>query len=139
MDMEPEILTLLSRILNGVILAAIAVGLWQRHHPRRHVPIMIASFIVDLANVLVVELNRGAVEKAFKTVGRTGDWILQFHILVSVACLACYAVALATGLKLLKSGAATPLPRTRGLHKKNAAVFLICRVLNFITSFQIGG
>ncbi|MBI4586881.1 MAG: hypothetical protein HY717_22940 [Planctomycetes bacterium] len=137
--MEPETLTLLSRIFNGLILGAVAVGLWQRRRPRRHVPIMIACFAVDLANVLVVELNRAAVEKAFKTVAQTGDWILKFHILVSVVCLACYAVALVTGLRLLKGGAASRLPGTRGLHKKNAAVFLICRVLNFITSFKIGG
>lgn len=116
-----------TKIANSVVLVAIAIGVHYRHRRRIHIPIMISCFVVDLSNLLVIELTRGAIEKTLQT----DDWLLVFHVAVSVTFLLGYVIAVITGTRLHRTG------RGRPIHRGNAAVFLLARVLNYITSFFV--
>ena len=114
-----------SKAVGTIGLVIIAVGLWFRRRPRLHIPMMVTAFVVDVANVLVIELNRSAIKQALEG----GELLLNFHVSVSVICVVCYVVALITGPILLKRG------RCRTAHKWNAVVFIVTRLLNFVTSW----
>lgn len=122
--------TISSWVSTGVMVM-ILVGLRYRHRPRVHVPIMLGCFIIDVANVVFIEVRRGAVEQAVTVFTGGGRWVLGFHIAVSVLSIFGYVIALVTGLLLLKRG------KARRVHRANAAAFLILRVLNYVTSFQV--
>lgn len=115
----------LSKAVGTIGIVIIAVGLRFRRRPRLHIPMMVAAFVIDVANVLVIELNRGAVKQALEG----GEFLLNFHVSVSVICVVCYVVALITGPMLLKRGTC------RTAHKWNACVFIVTRLLNFVTSW----
>ena len=114
-----------SKAVGTIGLVIIAVGLSYRRKPRRHIPLMVTAFVVDVGNVLVIALNRGAVRQAREG----GEFLLDFHVTVSVICVVGYVVALITGPRLLKRGTC------RQAHKWNAGVFIVTRRLNFITSW----
>lgn len=113
------------------VLVLLATGLVHRHRPKVHVPIMLSCFVVDLANVVYIEVRRGAVAQTVGMLTQGGRWVLGFHIAVSVLSLVGYMVAAVTGFRLLKRG------RGRRAHRANAVAFLILRVLNYITSFEV--
>jgi hypothetical protein len=122
---------IVSTWVSTAVMALLALGIYRRHTPRVHVPIMLVCFVLDLANVVFIEIGRGAVEHALSTARSGGEWILKFHIAVSILSLLGYGVALATGLRLLRTG------RGRVLHRSNAVLFLLFRVLNYVTSFFV--
>jgi type IV secretory pathway TrbL component len=117
--------------IGGAGFLLVWIGVTFRRRRRVHVPIMASACVIDIANVLIIELGRGAVEKSLSTATTARDWVLKLHILVSVTCIVCYAIAIVTGTRLLRRGAG------RAVHRRNAAVFLVCRTVNFITSFWV--
>ncbi len=131
MDEVIEVLFSYSRWIGGGALVLIIVGVAYRRVTRVHVPIMLAAFVIDMLNVLLIELNRDAVKRTMETAGVAGEWILKFHILVSVISVVCYVIALITGPLLLLRR------RCRTAHRWNAIVFLVCRSINFVTSFWV--
>lgn len=132
MDQLIENLPLLSKVASTLVMILLVIGLVYRRHTRIHIPIMLSCFALDLSNVLVIELNRGAIRQTMDTVTEVGDWLLKFHIVVSVICVICYPLAVFTGLRLLRRGV------HRTSHRLNACVFLVTRVLNYVTSFWVG-
>ncbi len=123
-----------TRISSGVsmgVLLLLAFGIYHRHRPRVHIPVMLVSFVIDLANVILIEVRRGAVEKAISTASAPGEWILKLHIAVSVLSLAGYVSAIITGLRLLRKN------QGRHVHRVNAAAFIFLRVMNYLTSFYV--
>jgi formate-dependent nitrite reductase membrane component NrfD len=112
-------------------LVLLAYGLVHRHRPRIHIPVMVSAFAIDVANVIFIEVRRSAVEKALQSVTTGGDWLLKFHIAVSLLSVAGYLVALFTGLRLYRRG------EGRQIHRANAIVFIVNRVLNYLTSFYV--
>jgi len=126
-----DVAELISSAFSTVVLVFLAVGLHYRHRRRVHIPIMLGCFAVDLANVVYIEVRRGAGGKGGTTLGTAGEWGLQFHIAVSVLTLLGYAVALYTGIRLWRAHGG------RRLHRANAAAFLMARVLNYVTSFYV--
>ena len=126
-----ESIPLVSKGLNTAMVLVILYGLSQRRRPRRHIPAMLVAFVGDVVNVLIIELNRGAIEQ---TVGFFAnlDLFELFHVTVSAVCIVCYVIAIVTGCKLLKTG------EKRKAHRINALVFLIMRTASFITSFWMG-
>jgi predicted Na+-dependent transporter len=128
---------LFSQTVNTVVLGVLAVGLYLRHRPSVHIPLMLTSFVVDLGNVLLVEFyartrGKGAVEQGIDSFTEGGRFIEQFHILVSVLCILGYVVAVFTGRRLYRH------QRGRKAHKINAAVFVFTRLTSYVTSFWMG-
>lgn len=136
--MESETLSILAKVLNTLIaLVVVPIGLALRRRPSLHIPIMLSAFAVDVVNVFLVEIvarihthGAGAVEQGIRAfTGGDMAFIQKFHIAVSVLCILGYIVAVVTGLKLHYRGI---LRRT---HRANAAVFLVTRLLSYVTSF----
>lgn len=125
----------LSKVANTATLLGVLHGLWNRRRPRRHIPVMLGCFAVDLANVLVVEFSarsrgKGAIEKGMEAFG-SEDYLLVLHIVVSVLMLAGYVVAVFTGVRLYGKG------KGRRVHLANAVVFLVMRLANYVTAFLV--
>lgn len=113
-------------VATGIVLM-LAVGLAMRRNRKVHPPLMGLCFVLDLGLVLYLELTRGAVNTAVTTDSR----ILTFHVAVAVATIVLYLVLVPSGYKLLKGGG------NRGLHRKAALAFVVCRVLTYLTAFLI--
>ena len=92
---------------------------------------MFTCFGIDVANVVYIEVRRGAVETAVRSFTGAAELVLRFHILVSVLTVLCYLVAAATGLRLLYRG------EGRRFHRANAVVFILARTANYVTSFYV--
>ncbi|MEB3287313.1 MAG: hypothetical protein VKJ04_07405 [Vampirovibrionales bacterium] len=120
-------------VISTFILALIGIGLWKRRDMKIHVPAMLAAFGLDVMLVLIIEINRQAIETVAASV-KTPDAhaLLLFHVSVSLATVILYAVLTYLGFKVLKGN--------RGLlklHRNLAAVFLLCRLANYVTSFYV--
>ncbi|MBI2027510.1 MAG: hypothetical protein HYS98_06900 [Deltaproteobacteria bacterium] len=114
---------------SGAVLLLILVGISQKRTPKRHIPIMISCFVLDLASVLYLEFTRDAVFEAYR---RAPESIMQIHLFFAITTLVGYFVALPTGILLFKGR-----KHLRKFHKWNAMVFLIVRCGVFITSFWV--
>lgn len=115
----------LSVVAITLVFAAIA----NRRRPRRHIPLVLAAFAIDLGLVLSIELNRGAIE----TVIAGGPAILNIHVTLAVFVLALYVHQIWCGLSLVKRG------ERRKSHRTGALLFVVCRVLVFATAFLVVG
>jgi uncharacterized membrane protein YozB (DUF420 family) len=132
-----EPLPLVSKVVNTLIVALLAYGLWMRRRPAVHMKVMGTCFAVDVVNVIVIEVGarfregKGAVERGLESF--TGDlWsLLNFHILVSLVSIVCYTVAVVTGRRLYRTGLG------RSTHRKNALVFIAARLASWVTSFLV--
>ena len=141
--MTEETISILTRSLNIAVVFVLAVGLLLRHRPKNHMPLMLTAFVVDLGNVLLIELGRGAVEQALDAF-TSGVYFEAFHVTVSVLALVGYMVAVVSGMKLYRasrSAAGSPAAnpereaRLRQVHKVNAGIFIVMRLTSFVTSF----
>jgi hypothetical protein len=124
----------LAKALNTTSLLLLFFGLWNRRRPRVHIPVMVTCIVLDVGNLLLVELTRGAIHQALSAIDQAQkpeSWLLYFHFTVSVLFLAGYGVAAASGTKLYRRG------RCRRLHKANAVVFLFNRLASYVTSFFV--
>ena len=106
-----------------LVLAAVV----NRRSPRRHIPLILAAFAIDLGLVLAIELNRSAV----KTVIAGGPAILYIHVTLAVSVLALYAHQIWCGISLAKRG------ERRKSHRAGAYLFVVCRLLVFATAFLV--
>lgn len=111
-----------------VALLLVALGLALRRRAKLHMALMTAAFLVDLALLLYVEFTRQAVEKALSG----GDALLYFHIAVSLGVLVLYVLQIRLGLRLYRG---QPIVRVR--HRQLGVVFVVLRLLNFVTSFYV--
>lgn len=133
MDPLPQLapLSMAPHWVSAGVLVLIAIGLLFRHRREIHIPLMLSSLAVDLGNVVTIELRRAAVEKAARAMASQGEWLIKFHVAVSLVALIGYGVALITGLRIWKGKGG------RRVHRLNMAVFLAARVLNFLTGFCV--
>ena len=132
-----EHLPLIAKIINTVVLLLLAYGLAVRRKPQIHMKVMVTCFVVDVINVLIVEIGaragdgKGAVQQGVDSFIQHLFSLLNFHILVSVACIVCYVIAVFTGRRLYRTG------EGRSRHRKNAMVFIVTRLLSWLTSFFV--
>jgi len=133
-----DALPLIAKIVNTIVVVALGYGIFVRRRPRLHMRVMITCFVVDVINVLVVEVGarvgadgEGAVEQGMRSFIENTFSLLNFHILVSVAAIVGYVIAVVTGRRLFRTG------EGRSRHRKNALVFVVTRLLSFVTSFFV--
>lgn len=120
-------------IVSTLILILIGFGLAYRKRPVVHIPIMVAAFVADIGLVLYIEWSRHAVETFTTSVqDPVNNQLLLFHIVVSLLTILLYIALIVSGIKLFKGGRAA-----LNLHRGLAAVFLICRLTNYVTSFWV--
>lgn len=116
-------------ILSTLVLVLIAVGLWKRKVNRIHIPAMLLAFAIDLGMVLWLEFNRLAVEQVVEGV----SGLLAFHVVVSILVVFLYIGLIVSGYQLWK-GKLTQ----RNPHRWMAAVFIVGRLINYVTAFFVG-
>jgi hypothetical protein len=128
-------------LYNGLVLILIFVGVALRRQRRRHVPIMITAFVLDMASVLYLEFNRQVIAEALEHVSAL---TMQIHLSFAFLTLAGYGVALLTGRLLLKRRHSFLKGKlfsnglsVRPVHRFNAIAFLVGRIGIFITSFLV--
>ncbi len=117
-------------VASTLVVIGLAIGLAYRKQAKKHMKIMIGCLVADVGIVLAIELNNHAINQATKP---DAGPLLTFHVWVSLIMVIGYFVALFTGLKLNKGGS----DKVRKIHKINAGIFVLCRVLNYITSFMV--
>ncbi|MBK8191311.1 MAG: hypothetical protein IPK79_12775 [Vampirovibrionales bacterium] len=115
--------------VSSLVLFLIALGLVFRRKRRAHVALMLSAFALDFGLVLAIELNRHAVEQALGGV----HGLLLFHIIISTLVLAFYGALIVSGINWIKGK-----PWAFRWHRWLAAVFLLLRLLNYVTSLYIG-
>ncbi len=117
-------------LVSSFVVFLIAVGIFFHRKTEVHIPIMASAFVIDVALVLIIELQRHAVEKVVGEVTATSpSAFVIFHATVSLLVILFYIALGITGSKLLKD------KTKRSIHKKLAYAFIALRLINYITSF----
>lgn len=119
-------------LANAAIFVLICVGVAVHRRRRWHVRIMIASFLLDLAALVTVEVLRGAVDQAVGAVGAGGAWVLRIHILCSLVAGVMWLIMIWSGVRLLRGGV-----EHRARHAGGARIFLLFRFGNMLTAFFV--
>lgn len=120
-------------IVSTLVLIIIAAGLFFRKDPKKHIPLMLTAFIIDVSLVLVIEFQRHAVEAVVENVVKSPSAFVIFHASISLLVIIMYIALTWTGTTIYKHGARHLLK----LHRAFAAIFIILRLINYITSFSI--
>ncbi len=132
-------LVIAALVVNVLVVAGLCYGISRRREPAVHMKVMTTCFVVDLLNVILVEVaargshneSQGAVEQGLRSFYDNLFSLLNFHIIASVISIVCYIIAIRTGRRLYRTG------EGRGLHRKNALVFVVVRLASFVTSFMV--
>lgn len=115
------------KLLSFFVCILIFTGIYFRKNKKLHVPIMLTALGLDVAMVLYIELTRHAI----KTSLHPPHPFVTFHVIISVIVMILYLVQVWSGIKLYRGDA------TRPLHRKIAALFIIFRLGNLLTSFYV--
>lgn len=93
---------------------------------------MSTAFLIDLSLVLIIELQRQAIENVI--VSKSA--FVWFHVTISTLVLVLYLVLAITGSKMSKiaQGPALAASRLYKTHKITSLFFIIFRLTNFFTS-----
>lgn len=115
--------------LIGLIPPVLIVwGFVMRYQRKKHVPVMIAAIVSDLAVVVAVEYYRRVIERA--SAGGLYP-LLRFHIFLAVLSFVMYGIAVVTGWRIWKGTGG------RRLHRANGVILLGVRSMVSITSAMI--
>lgn len=114
-------------MLSAVVCVLLLVGVLNRSRKKIHIPLMISAVVIDLAMVLYIELNRGALASAAEKWGG----LMAVHIAMSVMVLVLYGVQITTGIKKARGLA------TSNLHVRSMPWLLALRFGNFFTSILV--
>ena len=116
-------------IYSAAVLCLIFIGVSQKATPKRHIPLMLTSFLLDMASVLYLEFTENVIFEAYK---RAPQHIMQIHLFFAISTLLGYFIAIPTGVLLFKGR-----KKLRKFHKLNAMIFLIARTGVLITSYWV--
>ncbi len=117
-------------LVSSFVVCLITVGIVFHRKLEVHIPIMLSAFVIDVALVLIIELQRHAVEKVIgEVVAPSPSAFVIFHACVSLLVILCYIALGITGAKTIIDRSKLPT------HKAIAMVFIILRLTNYITSF----
>jgi len=97
-----------------------------------HARWMLAGVLLDIALVLVLQFQRGAVQTA---VARTLSEVQQLHIVASLGAVLLYLPAIALGRKIFRNSQ-TPEGK-RDLHRNVGRVAYLLRTLGYFLMFSM--
>jgi hypothetical protein len=116
-------------LVSTLVLVILAIGWYWRHRPRRHIPLMLSAFTIDVLLVLAIEINRHAVEKVLSP---SVDWFTVFHAAISLLVLLLYTAMTVLGVRIFRGN-----HTLRPIHGRLALVFVGFRLANYVTSFFV--
>lgn len=116
-------------IVSTVVLLILLAGYLQRFNRKRHIILMSSAFVIDLGLVLIIELQRHAVEKV---VAQQVSSLTLFHAGISLVVLLLYVTMIYLG-----RGIVLGKPYAREHHRMVSTVFIAFRLTNYVTSLLI--
>jgi len=117
-------------LVSSFVVVLISVGIMFRRKMEVHIPLMASAFVIDVALVLIIELQRHAVEKVIGEVtAASPSAFVIFHASISLLVILFYIALGITGSKTLKDRSKL------AVHKKLAYIFIGLRLINYVTSF----
>lgn len=116
-------------IASSVVLLILGFGLIVRKNRDLHIKVMTTAFVLDVLLVLIIEIQRHAVEKV---VTQHLQPILLFHVIVSLLVVVGYVWQVILGRKILAN-----VPNARTWHMYSGAIFMLLRLTNYVTSFML--
>lgn len=118
--------------ISSFVIILLAIGIINRHKRKIHIPAMTAAFIIDLSLVLIIEIQRHAIENVI--VNRNA--FVWFHVIISTLVLVFYIVLAVTGSKMSKLAAGPDFYNSKlvKIHKYASILFILCRLTNYVTS-----
>lgn len=117
--------------ISTVSLIILLCGMYYRKDKKKHIPLMITAFVIDVALVLYIEVNRAVVHQVTSEIKEMSG-IMVFHVIISVITLILFGLQIILGL-ILKRGAET----ARFWHKYSGWSLLVFRLGNYVTSYLI--
>lgn len=120
--------------ISTFVMGLIALGWVFRHRAKAHMALMGLAFLLDVGLLLYIEGTRHAihtVEESLQT--PWGHGLLLFHVSVSFVMLTLYIAQISSGILLYRTAAMG----VRRFHVMSAILFLVCRLLNYVTSFFV--
>jgi hypothetical protein len=120
---------------SALVVFIVILGLLFRKKRSLHIPLMSSAFLIDLSLVLIIELQRQAIENV--VVSKSP--FVWFHVTISVTVLVLYIVLAITGSKMSKipQGPLIANSKLIKIHKVSAVLFIILRLTNFFTSLSM--
>ena len=94
-----------------------------------HIKVMTTAFIMDVSLVLMIEIQRHAVEKVITEHLKP---LLLFHVIVSLLVVVGYIWQIVYGRKILSA-----VPNARIIHMYSGIIFMVLRLTNYVTSFML--
>lgn len=120
-------------VISTLAVFLIYLGWCFRKRAEVHMPLMMAAFATDIGLLLYIEWTRHAiatVEHDIRTAA--GEWLLYFHIVVSGLMIVLYVFQIVSGFRLLNGHSLS-----RNIHRNGSYAFLVCRALNYVTSYFV--
>lgn len=116
-------------------LSVVLIGLGLRFRKRAeiHMSLMIMAFIIDIGLVMYIEWSRHALQELTgAAIDPVNHELLIFHAMASLLTIVLYLVQFVTGVILFRGGQVQ-----RILHRTTGILFVICRLLNYVTGFMV--
>lgn len=127
--------TTVSYALATAAVILIVAGLVFARQRKRHIPLMLAAFGLDLVGLVIVEFVAPRVEDKIDPVRSLADEsivsISVIHAALSTLALVGYIAQIVTGRKLMKDRAAMTA------HKRWAMAFLLFRAGAYATMWMV--
>lgn len=118
-------------IISTFSFILLLIGIYQRKTPQIHIPLMVIAFLIDVALVLYIELDRSVIDQVINK-SSLFSLILNIHIFLSVIMLILFGLQIYLGIKLVKRR-----ENYRYWHKYTGWSLLLFRIGNYVTSFFI--
>lgn len=119
-------------IASTLVLGLIGLGFYFKKNTKLHALCMSLAFIMDVSLVLIIEINRSAINHVMSS----NSIFVWFHVLISTCVILLYLLQIYIGINLAKQTANLEL---RKIHKIMASVFVVLRLINYLTSFSMPG
>ncbi len=117
-------------LASTIVLLIIALGIYFRKNQKFHIPLMSLAFVIDLSLVIIIEVQRSAIENVVsEAIDESPNSFVLFHAGVSLLVLVMYVVMIASGSKLKYDRSYL------SLHKYSSMLFIVLRLTNYATSF----
>ncbi len=116
----------------ATLACVLIVAGWAKRRTRSaHVPLVLGGIAIDLALVLILELDRSVIAQ---TSNVAFSWMQWTHIGSSVLAVLLYIPVVVLGIRLLRG---TVRARGRAAHRNLAGVALVARVVGFAFMWSI--
>ncbi|MCA9320890.1 MAG: DUF420 domain-containing protein [Planctomycetes bacterium] len=127
-------LTQIAIALATTAMILIVAGLIMARDRRRHVPLMLAAFALDMVGLVIVEFGPLLSGKTDPVSGLATEfaWAKTIHAVFATVAVVGYIMQIISGRKIL-AGDRTQLIA----HKKWARIFLTMRLLAYVTMFTL--